>query len=323
MENAIRAFLTYLERERGASPETIRSYRSDLRQFLEFVCQEKAETPASLTPVSIDEGIIRRYLAWLGMKRQKKSSQARKVSSLRSLYAFLVHRNWATYNPAQAVRTPRKAKHLPVVLTKDEANRLMEFPGQAQGVKAVRDWALLETLYSTGARVSEIVALDWKDVDLDEGLVRLQGKGNKERLVPLGEMAIQAIQAYRDRVPPRLTIEENGQVRPAPLRIPVFRNLRGGRLSARSIERIVKHYAQRLLRGRVSPHALRHSFATHLLDEGADLRVIQDLLGHASLSTTQKYTHLAMDQLMAVYDQAHPRAKVAPPDAVALPSGGA
>ncbi|MBM4123510.1 MAG: hypothetical protein FJ246_00920, partial [Nitrospira sp.] len=178
-------------------------------------------------------------------------------------------------------------------------NALMEFP-DGEGPTALRDRAILETLYSTGARVSELVGVNRDDLNLSDGLVRLRGKGRKERIVPVGEVAIEALRQYHASVKPSAIGHQ--------LSAPVFLNSRGGRLTARSVERIVGKYSARLSGGRVSPHALRHSFATHLLDEGADLRAIQEMLGHASLGTTQKYTHLATDHLMAVYDRAHPRA---------------
>ncbi|HKW85492.1 MAG TPA: tyrosine-type recombinase/integrase, partial [Nitrospiraceae bacterium] len=184
--------------------------------------------------------------------------------------------------------------------TKDDADALMEFP-EGDTVLSLRDRAILETLYSTGARVSELVGMNLDDLNLSDGLARLRGKGRKERLVPVGAVAVEAIKEYHAT----LQHAALGQS-------PAFQNSRGGRLTARSVERIVAAYSSRLPGGHVSPHALRHSFATHLLDEGADLRAIQEMLGHASLGTTQKYTHLATDQLMAVYDRAHPRAGKAP-----------
>jgi integrase/recombinase XerC len=196
------------------------------------------------------------------------------------------------------MRTPKQPKTLPRVLTKDDADALMTFPAGVT-VGSLRDRALLETLYSTGARVSELVALDICDVHEAEGLVRLQGKGRKERIVPIGEVALDAIRRYRTMLP----LRSSGVPTHA-----LFCNQRGGRLTSRSVARIVTRHSSRLASGAVSPHTLRHSFATHLLDEGADLRSIQEMLGHASLSTTQRYTHVATDQLLAVYDRAHPRA---------------
>jgi len=228
---------------------------------------------------------------------------ARKLASLRSFYRYLQREGMVGLNPAEAIRTPKQPKHLPRVLTKDDAAALMEFPADQAG-GSQRDRALLETLYSTGARVSELVGINLDDLRVTEGLVHLRGKGRKERIVPIGEVALRAIQAYLAQQP-MMDSRDSTTMR---VSSPVFRNNRGGRLTTRSVARIVARYSNRLVGGSVSPHTLRHSFATHLLDEGADLRSIQDMLGHTSLGTTQKYTHLAADQLLAVYDRAHPRA---------------
>lgn len=306
MEAAIRAFLTFLDVEQGASGETIRGYRSDLRQFLSFANgQRDAETPL-LAPDQVDPLTIRSYLAWLDRKGEKKSSLARKLAALRSLYRFLARDGLVGRNPAEEVRSPKQPQPLPRVLTKDDAGALMELP-DGDDCLSLRDRAILETLYSTGARVSELVGMNLEDLNMGDGLVRLHGKGHKERIVPIGEVAVESVKEYQASLPLKTAGKPLAQ-----LATPVFRNHRGGRLTARSVERIVGKYSSRLVSGRVSPHALRHSFATHLLDEGADLRAIQEMLGHASLGTTQKYTHLATDQLMAVYDRTHPRAKRTP-----------
>ena len=312
MEEAIRAFLTYLDVERGSSRETIRGYQSDLRQFVTFLKTDMND--AVPDPLRIDASRIRQFLVWLSGRKDKKSSQARKLSALRSFFKFLHRRGQVPDNPVAQVRTPRQGHHLPRVMTKDEAERLMEAPESADGTSVCRDQAILETLYSTGARVGELVGMNWTDVSFDEGMVRLRGKGSKERLVPIGRVAMDALLDYLAIMPRRSGQSDAGGVPVAsslpvsPADGPVFHNNRGGRLSARSVERIVRRYAARLESGAVTPHTLRHSYATHLLDEGADLRVIQEILGHASLSTTQQYTHLATDRLMEVYDQAHPRA---------------
>lgn len=304
MDDAIRAFMTFLTVERQASPETIRSYRSDLRQLATFLAQARpspqAQPMVAIGDVTTDS--LRAYLQWLDRKGEKASSLGRKLACLRSFFRFHVREGTVDKNPADGIRSPKLPKTLPQVLTKDDANVLMEFP-VGQTPLSLRDRAILETLYSTGARVSEAVALNLGDLNRSDGLVHLRGKGRKERIVPVGDVALQAIHAYRASLT-RATADD----RPAP---PLFLNHRGGRLTARSVARLVARYSSRLAGGAVSPHALRHSYATHLLDEGADLRAIQELLGHASLSTTQKYTHLATDQLMAVYDRAHPRARSA------------
>ncbi len=302
MDDAIRAFMTFLELERHASHETVRSYTSDLRQFQTFMT---TKYPAAhvLDPATVQTESIRAYLHWLDHKREKSTSMARKLASLRSFYRYLQREGRVGLNPAEAIRTPKQSKYLPRVLTKGDAAALMEFPADQTG-GAFRDCALLETLYSTGARVSELVGINLEDVRASEGLVHLRGKGRKERIVPIGDVALRTIQAYLAQRP----LVDSRDLTTKRVSSPVFRNSRGGRLTTRSVARIVARYSKRLAGGSVSPHTLRHSFATHLLDEGADLRSIQEMLGHVSLSTTQKYTHLATDQLLAVYDKSHPRA---------------
>jgi integrase/recombinase XerC len=303
MEKHLQAFVAFLKNERGASSETIRAYHSDLRQFFAFASSKRPAGAAPLKPLDVDPMLVREYLYWLDRRQEQKTSLARKLAALRTFYRYLNRGKTRRMNPAAEVRTPRLPQRLPRVLTKDDANALMEFP-EGDGPSARRDRAILETLYSTGARVSELVGMNRADLDLKEGLVRLRGKGRKERIVPIGDVAVEAIKKYLASLPrrssPASRHAEHGQ--------PVFHNARGGRLTARSVARFVARYSSQLAGGRISPHALRHSFATHLLDEGADLRAIQEMLGHASLATTQKYTHVAMDQLMKVYDQAHPRA---------------
>lgn len=303
MDDAIRAFVSYLAVERHASPETIRNYRSDLEQLLSFL--RRVTTSAQARRVRVDSVTpedIRSYLHWLDRKGEKASSLARKLACLRSFYRFLVREGLAHRNPAEDIRSPKLPKQLPRVLTKDDANALMEFP-TGQSSLPLRDRALLETLYSTGARVSEVVGINLGDLHTADGVVHLRGKGRKERMVPIGDAAIEAIETYRKSLRPPSTDHRRSA--------PVFLNHRGGRLTTRSVASMVARYSSRLAGGAVSPHALRHSYATHLLDEGADLRSIQEMLGHASLSTTQKYTHVATAQLLAVYDRAHPRARTA------------
>jgi integrase/recombinase XerC len=304
MDDGIRGFLTFLTVERGASPETLRNYASDLRQLFTFLLSARlAVHPVDPGLLSADS--IRAYLQWLDRKGEKRASLARKLACIRSLYRYLTRTGLVSHNPTEDLRTPKQSRFLPRVLTKDDAAALMAFPDLGE-TGSLRDRALLEALYSTGARVSELVALNVEDLQQSEGVVRLRGKGRKERIVPIGDLAIQAIRSYRDSLRP----SHVGKLRSAP----VFLNHRGGRLTTRSVARIVARYSSRLAGGSVSPHTLRHSFATHLLDEGADLRAIQEMLGHASLSTTQKYTHVATDQLLAVYDKTHPRAGRVPPD---------
>ena len=297
MDEPIRAFIGFLRAEQRASPETLRNYASDLRQLHRFLLSRRLVS-SPIDPNSLSSDAVRAYLQWLDQKGNKPSSLARKLAAVRSFYRYLSRRGMVNDNPVDGMRTPKQPKLLPRVLTKDDADALMTFPAGLT-VWSLRDRALLETLYSTGARVGELVALDIGDVRQPEGLVRLQGKGRKERIVPIGEMALDAIRRYRLSLP-----LPSAGVPPRAL----FCNQRGGRLTSRSVARVVNRYSSRLAGGAVSPHALRHSFATHLLDEGADLRSIQEMLGHASLRTTQRYTHVATDQLLAVYDRAHPRA---------------
>ena len=289
--------MTFLRVERNASPETLRSYTSDLRQLSSFLVSHRL-VKEPVDPVRLSSEMIRAYLQWLDRQGEKRASMARKLASIRSLYRFLTRDGLVSHNPAEEIRTPKQHKELPRVLTKDEAAALMTIPAKPSP-GWLRDRALLETLYSTGARVSELVGLNVDDLDAANQLVRLRGKGRKERIVPIGDMALDAIRSYRAALPsgsPRFAAQA------------LFYNRRGGRLTARSVARIVSRHSKSFAGGPISPHTLRHSFATHLLDEGADLRAIQEMLGHASLSTTQKYTHVAMDQLQAVYDKAHPRA---------------
>lgn len=298
MDDAIRAFVTFLRVERRASPETLRSYASDLRQLSGFILGNQTVS-SPIDPATLSVDTIRRYLQWLDHKGEKRSSLARKLACIRSFFRYLLRQGLVGRSPVEDMRTPKQPKRLPRVLSKDDAGSLMIFPDDVSS--GLRDRALLETLYSTGARVAELVLLNVGDVDRGEGLIRLQGKGRKERIVPIGDLAVQAIQNYH------ASLHASG-IRLDALS-PVFLNMRGGRLTSRSVARIVTRYSKRLRGGPVSPHTLRHSFATHLLDEGADLRAIQEMLGHTSLGTTQKYTHVATDQLLAVYDKAHPRAK--------------
>jgi len=299
MEDNITAFIRFLEGEQNASSETIRNYRSDLRQLLSFLRSTDAVS-RSISAEHVTADDIRGYLHWLDRKGEKASSLARKLASIRSFYRFLMREDTVSKNPADDIRSPKLPKPLPRVLTKDDASALMDFP-DGRSPLSLRDRALLETLYSTGARVSEVVGINLGDLDQTEAFVRLRGKGRKERIVPIGEVAIRAIGDYRDSLP--VTAVRGG------LSAPLFLNHREQRITTRSVARIVAQYSARLSGGAISPHALRHSYATHLLDEGADLRSIQEMLGHASLTTTQKYTHLASDQLAAIYDRAHPRAR--------------
>ncbi|MDD5476091.1 MAG: tyrosine recombinase XerC [Syntrophales bacterium] len=294
MEKSISGFQRYVGAEKNFSVHTMRSYLADIRQFQDF-----ARERGVMEIGGIDREIIRAYITDLYMKKLKKVTISRKPSSLRSFFRYLVREGEAGFNPAKMVHTPKPEKHLPSFLSVDEAFSLLDqpFKGDRAGL---RDRAILETLYSTGVRAGELSGLDVGDVDMASSLVKVRGKGKKERIVPLGEPAKQALRLYLDH---RF---ESGWKRGEPL----FANASNGRLTTRSVARIVDKYMKSSGAGkRISPHSLRHSFATHLMDAGADLRSIQELLGHESLSTTQKYTSMSVAKLMEVYDKSHPRAR--------------
>jgi len=243
----------------------------------------------------VDRLVLRRYLSFLH-KKNRKSSIARKISALRSFFKYLIREQLASANPAKSVSSPKLEKVLPTTLTVDEAFRLVESPAEEPDHPSLRDQAILELLYSSGIRVSELVGLNLKQLDLDLGLVRVMGKRRKERIAPVGSKAIESLRAY---------LKERGEMGEEE---PLFVNRWRRRLTSRSVGRLVKKYTKRAgIFRNISPHTLRHSFATHLLDSGADIREIQEMLGHASLSTTQRYTHLTLGKLMEVYDKAHPR----------------
>lgn len=305
MKALIERFSEHLRIDRNASEHTIRSYTADLQHFREFLLAEGLHVDASRGEVrteKIDHLAIRSYLSRLYRSR-KKSTLARKLAAQRSFFRYLVREGILGQNPAEMIASPKQGKTLPTFLPVDEVFALLESPEKSAWGK--RDRAILETLYSCGIRVSELVGLSDGDVNETLGVVRVYGKGRKERIVPIGAKALAAVNDYlpqRDRV-----LAETGQKHP---RVPLFINRRGGRLTSRSVARILqKHLLRCGLLRKVGPHALRHSFATHLLDAGADLRAIQEMLGHVSLSTTQRYTHVSVDKLMEVYDRAHPRAK--------------
>ena len=301
-------FLDHLRYERNVSAHTLRNYESDLQQFLDHLNppDEKAKGKQRTAPNvrEIDHITIREWLAMLHSDHKKKSSIARKLAALRTFFQFLVREGIVEANPAKLVATPRKEKKLPVHLSVEDAIRFIETP-DAESDFGKRDRAILELLYATGVRVSELVQLDLRDIDFHNKLLRVFGKRRKERIVPFGEPAAKALRDY-------LTIRErfllNAPVTKRDAQ-PLILNYQGTRMTTRSVGRLVEKYI-RMCAGMhdISPHALRHSFATHLLDSGADLRDIQALLGHARLSTTQVYTHVSMEKLIEVYDKTHPKA---------------
>jgi len=288
--DALAAYAAHLRAERHASPHTVRGYLADLRQFLAFV--------GAGGPAAVRIETIRHWLRTLD-GRTDRNSIARKLAAVRGLFRFLVDTQRLAHDPSAVVATPKTARKLPAHLTLDDVDRLLATP-RADRLLGLRDRAILELLYSSGLRVSELTGLDWEHLDADAGLVRVLGKGRKERVVPVGRPALRALETYRTAAA--------GAGWPA-ARGAVFRNVRGGRLTPRSVGRLVdRHVLASGTTTKATPHALRHTFATHLLGAGADLRAIQELLGHASLSTTQRYTHVDLRRLMEAYDRAHPRA---------------
>jgi tyrosine recombinase XerC len=291
-------FIAKLEHEKGFSEHTLRAYHKDLLQFDNFL---KAEKRSSLG--SVNHLLLRRFLAVLRSKNYSKTTIARKLASIRSFFKFLIREGELVANPFEMLRTPKQDNKLPHFLSITEVDILLKTPDSST-VMGLRDMAVMETLYSTGIRGSELVGLDEGSIDFIAGMIKVQGKGKKERLVPIGSPAIKAINEYIDSKSMSKKQDEKSASRSEPL----FLNKYGGRLTARSVARSLDKYLKvsgiNLL---TSPHTFRHSFATHLLDKGADLRSVQEMLGHSSLSTTQVYTHITTERLKNVYDKAHPR----------------
>lgn len=320
----IQEFQSYLNYEKHFSSHTVKCYSADLKQFSAFLSDhadrgEKQAVPdyhpgsapsegtatvvaADLTTLilKVDVNTIRSFLAYLNEKQYSKATSARKLATLRSFYKFLVRRGHLTTSPVVAIRTPKQEKRLPLFLTSEQINILLNCP-DTNNMLGARDRAIMETLYSSGLRVSELVALNLSEVDFLGEVIHVRGKGKKERLSPIGSSALQAIQhylAHRDADPRKENFDHQA----------LFINKHGKRLSTRSVRRkLDKYLAQAGLDPRISPHTLRHSFATHMLNNGADLRVVQELLGHQSLSTTQVYTHLTTNRMKDIYDSSHPR----------------
>ncbi len=298
MQRKIARFLQHLHVERAASPHTLKGYREDLETFVQYFreADDSCPDPAELTAVE-----LRGYLAALHEAGYAKTSIARKLACLRSFYRFGQREAWVDHNPAKALRNPRKTRKLPHFLTTTEVSKLLAAP-PGDNPLGLRDRAILETLYSAGLRVSELVGLNDGDLDFDQGIVRVRGKGRKERLAPLGSYAARALGRW-------LKARKLSAKEPTGRQAPVFVNRFGSRLTVRSVGRMLeKHLQHAGLDNRTSPHTLRHSFATHLLDRGADIRSVQELLGHKSLETTQIYTHVSTSNLRAAYEKAHPRA---------------
>jgi integrase/recombinase XerC len=302
VEELIQQYAGQLRNERNVSPHTLRNYLSDLAQFCRFLVEKALclGEDGSIDVSKVDIYVMRAYLASL-TKSRRKSSIGRKIAALRGFFRYLVATHRIATDPLRLVHSPKQEKPLPNFLSVDDVFRLLGAI-KVDGSLDVRDRAILEVCYSTGIRVSELVGINWNDIDSQLGIVRVVGKGSKERIVPIGEVALQSLRDYGQEVRTKWHQPCTGDN-------PVFLNHRGGRITVRSVARVVeKHLRAAGIGVKMGPHGLRHSFATHLLNSGADLRVIQELLGHASLSTTQRYTHLNLDQLTAVYDKAHPRA---------------
>lgn len=281
--------MRYLEIEKNYSPHTLLNYKLDLESFKKFIGDTGLEKVDYLT--------LRKYLAVLKEKNLGTRTIGRRLSSLRSFFRFLTREGYLKVNPILVLSSPKLEKHLPAFMTEEEVTRLIEsaFPRNESDELGLRNRAILETFYSTGMRISELVGLDLNDIDFIGGIVKVMGKGKKERIVPIGETATSTIRKYLDRRKKQADA--------------LFLNKNGGRISARGVRAAVAKYIRLVgVKQGVSPHTLRHSFATHLLNRGADLRTVQELLGHANLSTTQIYTHLTTDKLKSMYDKAHPRA---------------
>jgi integrase/recombinase XerC len=318
MKQAIDKFIDYLQYERNASPETLGDYRGDLMRFREFLTPPGEKT---MPLRQVDHRVVREFVAWLYDRKLQKVSVARKLAALRSFFKYCMRERITTQNPARLVSSPKLPKRVPAVLTAEELNNFLDTlskePAAAKGSRTRkrgaeqdshliprRDRAMLELLYASGLRVSELVGLSLGSVDRKGQMLRVLGKGRKERVIPYGAKAQAALEAYW---PVRGEILQHPRTKPD--HEAVFVNFRGGRLTDRSVRVVVKKYARLAnVNWDLHPHSLRHAFATHLLADGADLRAIQELLGHTSLSTTQRYTQTNIQQLMAVYDKAHPHA---------------
>ncbi|MBU1571523.1 MAG: tyrosine recombinase XerC [Proteobacteria bacterium] len=308
IQNMIGSFIETLASEKGYSDNTCRAYMNDLTEFTSYASEgrlpdnehdrENKRDDKLFMVEDVDHLMIRGYLGFLH-KRNKKKSIARKLSALRSFLRYLVRLGIITDNPADLILTPKQDQNIPAYLTVDEMFHLLDSI-KTDSLAGFRNRAIFETMYSSGIRVSELAGLNIADVDFGGRVIRVLGKGGKERIVPVGDKAVRAVRAYMDKLRGEgISLSENG---------PLFLNKSRGRLTTRSIGRILENFVREFcISVPVSPHALRHSFATHMLDAGADLRVVQELLGHKSLSTTQKYTHVSIDRLMETYDKAHPR----------------
>ena len=314
MRDHLQSFLEYLSLNRNASPHTARAYKSDLSQFIIFLGRHRGRARGELRPADFDQRAVRGFMAELYQRGHARASAARKLAAIRAFARYLRRERWLDGDPGALVGTPKLERKIPVHLGIKEMERLLEGPDASRPLGR-RDQAILELFYASGLRLSELVGLDLNDVSLSSRRVRVLGKGGKERIVPFNRTAADAIKAYLKDRDGLVKDQPSGPARSVKGRVgrepaePLFVNCRGGRLSTRSVDRLVRRYvAACSTRIGVSPHALRHSFATHLLEGGADLRTIQELLGHARVSTTQRYTHVSVTQLLGLYSKTHPRA---------------
>jgi integrase/recombinase XerC len=313
----LKSFLQFLKLNRHVSPHTARAYDSDVTQYLAFVASQSGKKMSQLGPADLDMDSVRAHIAELNKAGKARSSVARKLSGLRTFIKYLRREEIIEHDPAAMAVAPKRDQTIPTHLSEPEITRLIETPDTGDPLGR-RDRAILELFYASGLRLSELVAIDLEDLNLGDRMVRVMGKGGKERILPFNQSTVAAIRAWmKDRAAimatrlPRRTAKSSRTSRPQDLKTsdPLFINYRGTRLTGRSVDRLLRRYvAQCSTRMGISPHALRHSFATHLLQRGADLRAIQELLGHARLSTTQRYTHVNAAQLIDVYRKAHPRA---------------
>lgn len=315
-----RTFVAFLRLNRNVSPNTVRAYDTDVTQFLEFVAAHDGIKPSQVMPSRFDAIAIRDFLGDLHKRGLSRASTARRLSALRTFAKYLVREGVLTEDPTQLVGAPKREQSLPAHLGHAEIDALLGSPDMST-IAGRRDRAILELFYASGLRLSELAGADLEDINLSGRMIRVRGKGGKERLLPFNNSASDAIRgmladaAALQRLPQRTEgtgkAKKDIPLRRGPQKTPLFLSLRGARLTTRSIDRIVRqHVKSASIKTGISPHALRHTFATHLLQAGADLRAIQELLGHAQLTTTQRYTHLDVGRLMEVYRQAHPRAKV-------------
>ena len=302
MRQVIDNFLNYLTVEKGFPPNTIAAYRNDLNQLAGFIEGEAAKRGSIPPWASFDRQSMLSYLLDLRQRNYAATTIARKVAAVRSFFKFMVAEGLIKANPIQDVRSPKIGRSLPKPISFSQVRRLIEQPGKLSTPEAKRDRAMLELLYASGMRVSELVSLNLGDVDLEGGYVRCLGKGNKERVIPIYEQAVLAVKGYIEETRPQVVHNDGEKA--------LFLNLRGERLTRQGFWQKLKGYAKSAnLESEVTPHTLRHSFATHMLSGGADLRSVQELLGHANISTTQVYTHLTTEHIRRTYEQSHPRAK--------------